>query len=371
MTPLPFGSPGDTDQTTGTPLSMHILYKVKQLVVRHFIEFKWYNLLLALLFYLLASWVLMWLSGEREIASPDHFFYWIVVTASTVGYGDFSPVTSAGRWVTSLFVIPLGLGLFGILIGRMAAHISFLWRKGVMGLDSLDYDQHILVIGWNEEHTLQLLRLLLRELDYHADKRPLALCVRTEMENPIPDRIGFVRVSSFTGEEAMRRTGVERAARIIIDCQDDDATSSAALFVCNANPDAHVITYFHNQHMGQLLKRHLPNIEPMPSVATEMLAKAAMDPGSSRVQHELLSVDQGMTQYSIEYAGQHSVELKTLFHLFKERYDATLIGVAASHRDPISINPSLAMSVAPGAVLYYIADERINDFNWALDGTRT
>lgn len=345
---------------------MHILLRLKRVFARHFIEFRWHNLLLALLFYLVASWLLMWLCGEQDIVRLDNFVYWIVVTASTVGYGDLSPVSPAGRLAASFFVIPLGLGLFGLTLGRLAASLSFQWRKGVQGFKSLDYNQHILVIGWHEEHTLQLLKLLLRELDHHAEKCQVALCVRAEMENPMPERIGFVRVSSFTNDEEMQRVCVSTASRIIIDCQDDDATSSAALYVCNANPDAHVITYFNNESMGQLLKRHLPNIEAMPSVATEMLAKSAMDPGSSAVLHELLNVDKGMTQYSIEYAGSREVPLRQLFLVFKERYEATIIGVSAGRRQPAEINPALSREVKPGAVIYYIADERINDFDWEL-----
>ncbi|ALM52851.1 potassium channel family protein [Halomonas huangheensis] len=345
---------------------MHILLRLRRVLVRHFIELKWHNLLLALLFYLVVSWILMWLSGESDIVRLDNFIYWIVVTASTVGYGDMSPVSSAGRLAVSFFVIPLGLGLFGLLLGRVAAYLSFQWRKGVQGLKSLDYNQHILVIGWHEEHTLQLLKLLLRELEYHSEKCQVALCVRAEMENPMPDLIGFVRVSSFTHDEDMKRACVSTASRIIIDCQDDDVTSSAALYVCNANPDAHVITYFNNEGMGQLLKRHLPNIEAMPSVATEMLAKSAMDPGSSAVLHELLSVDKGMTQYSIEYGGSRKVVLRQLFLAFKERYEATIIGVSAKRLQPVDINPAFSREVEPGAVIYYIADERINDFDWEL-----
>ena len=56
------------------------------------------------------SWLLLWLCDEEVLTSAD-FLYWIVVTASTAGYGDFSPQTEAGKYVVSLFVIPFGLGL--------------------------------------------------------------------------------------------------------------------------------------------------------------------------------------------------------------------------------------------------------------------
>lgn len=312
----------------------------------------------------MVSWILLWLCGEWEIVGNVDYFYWIVVTASTVGYGDLSPVSLSGRMVTSLFVIPVGLGIFGLTIGRVAAYVSHQWRKGMKGLKALDYHDHVLVIGWHSDRTIRLLKLLLREIDTHADAKHLALCVSEYIENPLPGRIGFVKVSSYTDEQDMERACVGTASCVVIDCADDDVTAAAALYVCNRNPDAHVITYFNNQKMGSLLQKHFPNIEPMPSVATEMLAKSAMDPGSSALFHELLNVDRGMTQYSAEYQGLAGIELGLLFHSFKERYEATIIGVCDGRGESIAINPPLSTVVMPGMLIFYIADERIKHIEW-------
>nr|WP_300308156.1 potassium channel family protein [Halomonas sp.] len=157
---------------------MTMIEKVRSLLVRHFYEMKWHTILLSLLIYLVVSWILLWLCGEWEIVGNVDYFYWIVVTASTVGYGDLSPVSLSGRMVTSLFVIPVGLGIFGLTIGRVAAYVSHQWRKGMKGLKALDYHDHVLVIGWHSDRTIRLLKLLLREIDTHADAKHLALCVR-------------------------------------------------------------------------------------------------------------------------------------------------------------------------------------------------
>eukprot|EP01036_Dinobryon_divergens_P051325 gene51325-68693_t len=55
---------------------------------------------------------------ERD-AQPDKFenipqsIYWAVVTLASVGYGDISPVTPAGRLVTVVLVL-VGIGIFAI-----------------------------------------------------------------------------------------------------------------------------------------------------------------------------------------------------------------------------------------------------------------
>jgi voltage-gated potassium channel len=163
----------------------------------------------------------------------------------------------------------------------------------------------------------------------------------------------------------MDRAGVARASCIIIDNPRDDVTMTAALYCNSRNPKAHIIAYFQDEQLGRLLKSHCPNVEYTPSVSVEMLAKAAVDPGSSLLHQQLLDVSEGMTQYSVRYPeGAPASRVERLFGALKQRYEATLIGVATRPGDAIALNPGLAHPVVPGSVLYYIADERINGIDW-------
>lgn len=47
-------------------------------------------------------------------------FYFVIITMTTVGYGDFSPVTVAGKLVTVFFILA-GIGLFLAFLSRIAA----------------------------------------------------------------------------------------------------------------------------------------------------------------------------------------------------------------------------------------------------------
>jgi len=78
----------------------------------------------------------MWLSERGGDAINNSFaisndyipgifeaFWWAVATVSTVGYGDFVPVTWAGRAVGSL-VILVGLAIFGLYVARVSSTIT-------------------------------------------------------------------------------------------------------------------------------------------------------------------------------------------------------------------------------------------------------
>lgn len=343
---------------------MSTLHTIRKALTRYFIDMRWQSIFLAIAVYMALSWIFLALSGEAEITQGSHFIYWIMVTASTVGYGDFSPGTTAGKYTTAMFVIPFGLSLFGLVIGRVASFVAYQWRKGVKGLKTLHYQNHILIIGWNGSRTLQLLRLLLKETQDTLSKQRLALCVIADIENPLPDQIGFVKTSSFTNLDDMNKASISQASVIIIDNPEDDITMTTALFCAQQNRTAHIIAYFKDEQLGQLLKTHCPNVECTPSVAVEMLAKSAMDPGSSGLHQQLLDSNNGMTQYSITYDQGSDSQFERLFHLFKRRYNAILIAISNQNFDSVEINPDLDQTIKSGNVLFYIASERIVDINW-------
>ena len=320
-----------------------------------------------LLCYAASSWLLLFIAGEHSLITTENFGYWLIVTGSTVGYGDLSPTTTAGKYLVALYIIPVGLSLFALLIGKIAAWVGHQWRKGVKGLKHLAVTEHILIIGWNGPRTLHLLKLLLREQAALAERAAIVLCVRTHIDNPMPERIGFVKVESFSSDDDMQRCGIKDASVIIIDNPDDELTMTSSLYASSRNPEAHIVAYFNDESLVGLLERHCPNIECMPSVAIEMLAKSAFDPGSSVLHHDLLNVaDDGQAQFSVDVPpGITDLTVSALFGQLKTRHGATLIGIAEQgNRRKLTVNPALDTAVNSGDKVYYIAPKRIPNLDW-------
>lgn len=346
---------------------MLVIIKVRKILTRYFSEMRWYTIVLALSFYALSSWVLLSLAGEEALLSSSDFIYWLVVTGSTVGYGDMSPTTDAGKYIVAFYVIPLGLSIFALVIGRIASWVSVQWHKGAKGLKALNLEDHVLVIGWNGQRTIQLLNLLLKERDEISSDPEIVLCVRAEIENPMPEQIKFVRVSSFNNNEDMDRACVEKASVIIMDNQEDDMTMTTSLYCSKRNTTGHLVAYFKDESLVDLLQTHCPNIECTPSLAVEMLAKSAFDPGSSLLQYDLLTVQDGQAQYSIAIP-ENTAEMKVenAFLGFKKHYNATFIGFVSPNTVPavVQLNPKMDSVLKPADKLFYIASKRITQINW-------
>jgi voltage-gated potassium channel len=61
-------------------------------------------------------------AGAQIRTGPDAF-WWSLVTVTTVGYGDYTPVTFPGRVLASILMI-FGIGIFAVLTSFVAARVG-------------------------------------------------------------------------------------------------------------------------------------------------------------------------------------------------------------------------------------------------------
>ena len=98
------------------------------------------------------------------------------------------------------------------------------------------------------------------------------------------------------------------------------------------------------------------------------MVRSAQDPGSSRVQRQLLSTLEGPTQFSLKVPSETgAVSYGALFATLKETHDATLIGVAESALgDDLILNAPSDHRVDAGTIIYFLAARRIDpgEIDW-------
>lgn len=68
-------------------------------------------------------------SPESNITNAQEAVWWTFVTITTVGYGDFYPVTFGGRLLAG-FLMLFGIGLFGVFTGIAASFFMGSDQKG-------------------------------------------------------------------------------------------------------------------------------------------------------------------------------------------------------------------------------------------------
>ena len=177
---------------------------------------------------------------EGQLAALDVFWYFYITTATTVGYGDFSPVSVSGRWIVTLFVMPGGIVLFTTVLAKLIQDVTGAWRRRMKGLK--DFSQmtgHLVVVGWCEQRTERMVQLIRGDA---SEQREIILLARLA-ENPLPDHIHFVHTQHLSAPLAIQRAGVPQADFVIVLGQDDNESLTAALAV-GAVYSGHLVVYF-------------------------------------------------------------------------------------------------------------------------------
>ena len=328
------------------------------------------------MFFLLAAqtgmtYLLFSMVGETQLTEqPLQFLYYNMVVISTVGFGDFSPVTDSGKAIVAFWQIPSGLIIFASFIGKVTQLFIDIARKNMNGTnDFAHYQNHILLLGWDDHSTKQIIDLILG--DKNRQKRQVLLCVNEEMRNPFPDNIdvSFVRVHTFSDTNELKRIALSKAKRIIIDGKSDDESLSFALSIATyASKEANISVHFFDRTKAQLLKIYCPQIECSIDSSAQMMVRSMQDPGSSQVTEHLLSTLNGATLYCLQTPTlKKAVQFEILFNNLKHKYSLILIGLSHfKNGHDMQLNPDSDTLINSSDYLYYIANERIDaaDIDW-------
>jgi voltage-gated potassium channel len=164
-------------------------------------------------------------------------FYYIVVTGTTVGYGDATPTSQTTKLFT-LSIIVTSTAAFGAVFGSLlvpALESRITSAFGNMTASELTLlEDHVLVLGYGD-----LTEPLLDQLAVDADV--VVVTPDAEMASSLRSRDISVLTADPTDEAALRDARIE-AARGVVAASDDDAQNAlAVLAVRQTNADVRVV----------------------------------------------------------------------------------------------------------------------------------
>ncbi|WP_077624991.1 potassium channel family protein [Sediminibacillus massiliensis] len=199
---------------------------------------------------LLSVLLLMMMFGTIiHFMEPDHFptvfdgVWWAFVTGSTVGYGDYVPLSTGGR-VVAILLILAGGGLVTFYMATVSAGTLKHERDLSNGLVKYKGRDHIIFVGWNER-TRQLLDMMLER-----DLRENVVLIDHTLKN-LPYQkyqVHFIR-GNATEDKTLEKANVKDAKFAVItadpsrnELQADQWNILTAIAMKGNNPDIFLIT---------------------------------------------------------------------------------------------------------------------------------
>ena len=333
----------------------YMLRILKRALVRA-VEMRWSVAISITLAHAFSTYLGLHLMGEADLVSNwVQFTYFYVVTGSSVGYGDFSPATDAGKLFAALWVIPGAISLFALMIGKIFGSIALTLRKTMNGFgDFSSKTGHVVVIG----HVPGQTEKLLDETRRLHGTRDVVIVSPEDLSGQQADW-SFVRAPSLSRREDLSRAGITGADFIVVLGRDDDESMAACLAVSALNPSGHVVAYFREEGGADLVRSHCPRIEVVTSISTEQVARALSDPGAGEVLRRLVSTKLEGTLNSLVFQGAKKATVSELSAWMRSTHSATLIGRRTSRASEPDITLKDDTEILEGEILYYIAAKRL------------
>jgi voltage-gated potassium channel len=282
--------------------------------------------------------------------------WWAVVTLTTVGYGDITPVTFSGRLVG--VVIMLGGVLTLSLVTATVASV-FIERKfrREKGLEPTKATQHILVLGWPEDGEAlvdQLLKLLSTSIPVVlVNKRPPEQMDALREKYPTQG-LDYLR-GDYSREEVLLKANVRGAIKAIIladrqpgetAAQVDQRTLFTALTLKAMHPKIRILAELLRPENRTYLERAgAEDVLIRGQYDSSLLAGAIASPGIFRIFTTLLT-GEGQGLWAAEIPSRfHGRPLSELAAHLRDHHQSLLIAIyteakALSLEDLLAEEPS-------------------------------
>lgn len=181
---------------------------------RIYISFLRFPLLIRIL--IIALFVFFSFGISIHFLEPETFpsifdgIWWAIITASTVGYGDYVPQTLLGR-ITALILILFGVAFVSSYFGTLAATAVTKQNALTEGKISFKGSRHIIIVGWNERS-----KELISKLTNPNNPHMIVLIDETLEAAPVKSRfVHFIQGKAHV-DETIIKSDIESAEKVLI-----------------------------------------------------------------------------------------------------------------------------------------------------------
>ncbi|WP_299109284.1 potassium channel protein [uncultured Tenacibaculum sp.] len=317
-----------------------------------------YNLLVYGLYYFESNF------ENTNIHNISDAYWYSLVTLTTVGYGDFYPITFWGRLIGILFVLG-SLGILGYIVTELSLKISEYLKKREMGYFGTDMNNHCIIIGWNA-FSKQVAEQIIKA------NEDLAIVVNQESDlktirQIYSDKKCFVLLADLNDYNALEKINITSSRRVYISFENDTDSLVYTISLKKQFESVNCVVAIENIELKSSFNYlGVQFIIPKKEIVSKFIASYIFEPNVALLTEDLISTSNDKTNLDIcetKLTNNHNYIntsfLKTYIDL-KEKSGITL--VALSRENQLIKNPENDLVLKENDVLLYIANGENKQF---------
>lgn len=302
---------------------------------------------------ILFSWLIVLVEPET-FSTYFEGLWWVMTTVTTVGYGDYSPVTREGQ-IVAILLYMFGIGLIGVAIGKILEVFSSYRQKRIEGDIVFNGKNHIIIIGWSKKAKFAVEEILETEKDIEI------VLIDDLKEAPmLKENIYYVR-GDASKDDVLIKANVKKAKSVIVFAKDRDfgnyISDGETLLVVSTiesiAPNVHTIAEIMDEdHIRNFKHASIDEFIISNETISTLAVRSAFRKGVSHLYSQLLSRGTGDDLFHIPMKEQWKTYEDAFNDLLEE--GATLIADGSD----LTINRKLKETLPEDAELYAICDEQ-------------
>lgn len=235
-------------------------------------------------------------------------YYFLVTTATTVGYGDISPKTGFGKVFVTVYMV-VGIALLGLFLGKVTEVMVDISSRRKRGLIRMKDKIDLIITGYPSDDKVENIVAELRNDDRYKDLG--IVCVNNQLEEKpawmTALNVHFVKGVPSDGS-VLERAGINTASTLLILANDsrriesDDLSTSVCAVVEKLRPE--VRTIIEKVRKDGLLFEVVNADTVVDVAAPSVLAQEILDPGAIELQNAIFSTHTDGTQYNLVFSGE-------------------------------------------------------------------
>jgi voltage-gated potassium channel len=209
--------------------------------------------------------------GSIEGLNPGDALYWVVVTITTVGYGDITPKTLGGRIIFVLVALG-GISTIAYVLEQLIAFSTKNQIKLLFGSGAVKMKRHTIIVGWNAKAEEAIKELKSEDEAF--------LVVGRELDHAELNAEEIPHISGDpTKSETLNRCNIKEAKTLMISLENDSETIMIALAARKQNPNINIIATCETQeHVDMMRGAGIDQIISYAEISGRLLAHAVTEP---------------------------------------------------------------------------------------------
>ena len=156
---------------------------------------------------------------SSNIRNMNDSIWWAFVTSTTVGYGDFYPVSMAGR-ISGVLLMFFGVSLVGVVTGNIASILVEKQLKEEKGLKAVTMKNHFIICGWKRDMNKVLKEIIRKNKEFIPQEIVIINTANPEEIEMLRSEDALSGISfihgNYVDESVLNKANIKYAKKILV-----------------------------------------------------------------------------------------------------------------------------------------------------------